>query len=39
MLTISLPTGSGRFVAMAFLIAGKLSHLPTNPLKKASSIT
>ena len=25
------------FVAMAFLIAGKLSHLPTNPLQKARS--
>ena len=23
------------FVAMAFLIAGKLTHLPTNPLQKA----
>jgi transposase len=26
------------FIAMAFLIAGKLTHLPTNPLQKARSI-
>lgn len=26
------------FIAMAFLIAGKLTHLPSNPLQKASSI-
>lgn len=25
------------FIAMAFLIAGKLSHLPSNPLQKAST--
>ena len=26
---------SGHFIAMAFLIAGKLTHLPSNPLQKA----
>ncbi len=26
------------FIAMAFLIAGKLTHLPANPLQRASSI-
>ena len=26
---------TGHFIAMAFLIAGKLSHLPCNPLQKA----
>ena len=25
----------GHFIAMAFLIAGKLTHLPSNPLQKA----
>ena len=30
------PHGAGgHFIAMAFLIAGKLSHLPPNPLQKA----
>jgi transposase len=29
---------TSHFIAMAFLIAGKLSHLPFNPLQKASAI-
>jgi transposase len=26
------------FIAMCFLIAGKLTHLPANPLQKASPL-
>lgn len=29
---------TSHFIAMAFLIAGKLSHLPSSPLQKASAI-